>query len=103
MGVITQGDLTSEWVQAHGVGRVVPPDDTDAVACAILDLLADRDALTPAFDPLHARFTWDRVVEQLLSVYESVRRQRLIVAPRRPQRVRTAGPLPGTHIARSSS
>lgn len=63
--VITQGDLTSEWVHAHGVGRVVPPDDADAVARSILDLLVGRDALAPAFDPLHARFTWDRVVEPL--------------------------------------
>jgi GT2 family glycosyltransferase/glycosyltransferase involved in cell wall biosynthesis len=64
--VITSGDLSSEWVAAHGVGRVVPPDDAAAVAQALSELLdRPRDATSPAFAPLHDRLTWQRVVEPL--------------------------------------
>jgi GT2 family glycosyltransferase/glycosyltransferase involved in cell wall biosynthesis/SAM-dependent methyltransferase len=64
--VITAGDLTSEWVDAHGVGRVVPPADADAVARALNDLLDQpRGARSAAFAPLREALAWERVVEPL--------------------------------------
>ena len=64
--LITEGDVTSEWVMTYGVGRVVPESDPEAVAVALNELLSHpRDALASAFEPLLERFSWSQVVEPL--------------------------------------
>ena len=64
--LITEGDVTSEWVDAYGIGRVVPEADEAAVAAALIDLLdRPKDAFADAFSPLLERFTWPQVVAPL--------------------------------------
>ncbi len=66
--LVTEGDVTSEWVQEYGLGRVVPESDADAVADA-LDFLLSRpkNDFALAFEPLMDEFSWPRVVEPLLA------------------------------------
>jgi teichuronic acid biosynthesis glycosyltransferase TuaC len=56
------------------VGRLVPTEDPDALAYALLDVLGRRDAFDP--DALRAyaisRFSWDSVVARTLQVYLEV-------------------------------
>jgi glycosyltransferase involved in cell wall biosynthesis len=66
----------SEMVEDHGAGRLVPPGDSTALATAIDDLLAkpqvrarlERLAAEAAAGP----YSWDRVAERTLGVYEEV-------------------------------
>jgi len=65
-----------ELVEDHGVARVVPPGDPDALGAAMAELLADpaaRDQLSEraraaAAGPL----SWDSVAERTLRVYEDL-------------------------------
>jgi glycosyltransferase involved in cell wall biosynthesis len=93
--LVTEGDVTSEWVRERGLGRVVPPDDPAAVSAA-LDAMLERPKLAwaPAFDPLPAEFEWNQVVEPLrryclAGAYAADRPEREPPAPPAPQR----GPL----------
>ena len=66
--LITTGDVTSDWVQEHAIGRVIPPFDPAAAAgalCALLD--QPKAAFTAKFDALHALYRWRRVVQPLLA------------------------------------
>jgi len=64
--LITEGDVTSEWTQEFGLGKVVPPFDAPAVAAALNEIL-DRPKAdwAEAFTPLIERFRWSRVVTPL--------------------------------------
>jgi glycosyltransferase involved in cell wall biosynthesis len=87
--LVTEGDVTSEWVRAWGLGHVVPPHDNDAVAHALAEMLARPKAdWAPAFAPLRDRFAWPQVAEPL-------RRYCLQAdyAPDRPQAV-ASSPVP---------
>ena len=65
--LITCGDVTSEWVEQHNIGQVIPPHDEAAAAEALCTLLAQpKAAYTANFDALHARYRWSRVVQPLL-------------------------------------
>lgn len=64
--LITEGDVTSEWVQTYGIGRVVSAGDVDGVTAALIDLLAyPKGAFAAAFEPLLNRFSWPQVVQPL--------------------------------------
>lgn len=64
--LVTEGDVTSEWVREGRLGRVVPPLDSEAVAAALTEMLARPKAdWAPAFAPLPERFAWQHVVEPL--------------------------------------
>jgi len=66
--LITQGDVTSEWVLQHGVGRVIPPFDEAAAAAALCELLDQpKQAFSAAFDALQAQHRWSRAVQPLLN------------------------------------
>jgi GT2 family glycosyltransferase len=65
--LITEGDVTSEWVQQFGLGEVVPEKDVELVAEALCRLLAKpKVSWSSAFDPLHQKLTWSQVVSPLL-------------------------------------
>ncbi len=84
--LITEGDVTSEWVQRYGLGRVVPENDPEAVSEALDELLScPKETFAPAFEPLMQRFSWPQVVQPLLAYcrnggYAPDRRERLPLA-----------------------
>jgi glycosyltransferase involved in cell wall biosynthesis len=65
--LITEGDITSEWVKHYGLGMVVPPLNSRAVANTLCDML-DRPKRVwgPAFESLPGVFSWSHVVEPLM-------------------------------------
>ena len=64
--LVSDGDVTSEWVQQYGIGRVVPPLDSAAVADALVEILAKPKAdWAAAFEPIRSAMCWQRVVEPL--------------------------------------
>ncbi len=64
--LVSDGDVTSDWVREYGVGQVVPPCDADAVTEALCKMLErPKRAWAPAFEPLRDAFLWTRVVEPL--------------------------------------
>jgi len=65
--LVSDGDVTSEWVRQFGVGRVVPPLDVAAIATALGELLREpKDSYLPAFTPLQDIFTWPVIIQPLL-------------------------------------
>ncbi len=75
--VTTEVGTGTSWVVQDGVtGRVVPPEDPVALAEAIRDLLADegrRRAMGRAARArVEAEFTQERLVDRVMSVYESL-------------------------------
>lgn len=68
--VATRGDVLSEQVEAHELGRVVAPGDVDGVAEAILSLVDIpnlREAYRPRFDRVAAAYRWDVVTKPLVN------------------------------------
>jgi glycosyltransferase involved in cell wall biosynthesis len=63
-------------IAAHGAGSLVPPDDADAMASAISDLLADsteREQLAAAARAAAAGpYSWDAIAEQHLALYRQL-------------------------------
>lgn len=66
----------SELVEEHGAGLLVPPGDAGALAGAINALLADpgerRRLEERASTAAQGPYSWDRIAEQTISVYEGV-------------------------------
>ena len=64
-------------VAATGAGRLVPPNDSQALADALNGLLADPDArqelAASARKAAAGRYSWDAVAEQTLALYEELR------------------------------
>jgi hypothetical protein len=65
--LITEGDITSEWVREYGLGEVVPPFEVDSVARS-LNAILDRpkESWANSFDPLRESLRWSEVVKPLL-------------------------------------
>ena len=64
--IVTEGDITSEWVQEYQLGEIVPPFDPEAVAQAIVSILGrSKDSWAPAFDNFQEIMTWKNVVAPL--------------------------------------
>jgi glycosyltransferase involved in cell wall biosynthesis len=65
-----------ELVHEHGAGLLVPPGDADALAAAISGLLADpeqrRQLEERAAAAASGPFSWDRVAELTVAIYERV-------------------------------
>ena len=64
-----------EVVSSYGAGRVVPPDDIDALTEAVRDLLHDEGALDAArAGALRARaeLTWDAAAQAHLALYREL-------------------------------
>jgi glycosyltransferase involved in cell wall biosynthesis len=80
--VATRGDVMSDLVAAHGLGRTVPPRDVDALTHALLELLDTpnlRQTLAPRFEQVAAAYRWDVVVGPLIEFCANPR-----FAPDRP-------------------
>ena len=66
--VVTAGDETSDLVAHYGLGEIVPPDDVEAVAAAILRLLDTPDlrrSYSERFKNVRPELTWERVCEPI--------------------------------------
>ena len=64
--LVSDGDVTSEWVRQYNLGRVVPPLDVEAVAQALDELLSQsKSSWAPAFARLGEVFAWPEVVAPL--------------------------------------
>jgi glycosyltransferase involved in cell wall biosynthesis len=64
--LVSEGDITSEWVRKYQLGRVVPPKDADAVASALNEILSiSKNSWAPQFTSVQEELTWSRVVEPL--------------------------------------
>ncbi len=49
--LVSEGDVTSEWVHEYALGRVIRPQDSDAVTQAILEILSvPKSSWYPQFD-----------------------------------------------------
>ena len=65
--LITDGDITSEWVQQYALGEVVPPFDVNSVARSLNDMLdRPKEGWASSFDPLRESLRWSEVVKPLL-------------------------------------
>ena len=64
--VSTEGDVLSELVEEHSLGRVLAPGDVDGWVSAIEELLADPEPARRAIAEAHRRFAWPEVVKPLL-------------------------------------
>ncbi len=65
--LITEGDVTSEWVREYHLGETVAPFNAGEAAEGLLRLLGKpKDHWTANFAPLQARLSWTTVAEPLL-------------------------------------
>lgn len=64
--LITDGDITSEWIREYGLGVVVPEFDVQAVANGLNQILdMPKEKWAPAFKPLQEKLSWPEAVEPL--------------------------------------
>jgi GT2 family glycosyltransferase len=64
--LITEGDVTSEWIREYGLGDVVLPFDHQAVAQGLKRILdKTKDDWAPSFEPLQQRLRWSEAVKPL--------------------------------------
>lgn len=64
--LVSDGDVTSEWVRQYRVGQVVPPLDVEAVAQALTEMLdKPKSEWSAAFAPLRQSMSWFQMVEPL--------------------------------------
>lgn len=67
--VATEGDAFAEWITQRGTGRVVPYEDSEAIASAMIELLGSGPARSEAADAVRLAqpgFTWARALEPLV-------------------------------------
>ncbi len=81
--LVTEGDVTSEWVREFELGQVAPEADSAGIADALIKILDQpKTAYADAFASLSNRFSWPIVVQPLLQYclmgdYAPDRRERL--------------------------
>jgi len=64
--LVSEGDVTSQWVKEYSLGHVVRNQDPDAVALAIIDLLSvPKSSWFHQFDKIRDQFRWSHVVDPL--------------------------------------
>ncbi len=75
--VATEGDRFSDLVREHGLGRVVPERDVDALAAALEEMLYDQEAASAArarIAEIAPQFTWSRTLRPLVEYCRDPRR-----------------------------
>lgn len=68
--VATEGDFMGEVVQRYGLGKIVPCQDEEALAAALIEMLEVpnlREAYRPRFERVAAEYTWEKVTEPLVA------------------------------------
>jgi GT2 family glycosyltransferase/glycosyltransferase involved in cell wall biosynthesis len=64
--LVSEGDVTSEWISQYGVGQVVPPLDVEALTQALTEMLdKPKSSWASAYEPFRDSFRWSQVVEPL--------------------------------------
>ncbi len=74
--VVNGGDTTSELVTRYGLGQVVPPQDTEAIAGAIVQLLDTPDlrgTYRAHFEQVRPDFTWEKVCQPIARFCQQAR------------------------------
>ncbi|MBI2952742.1 MAG: glycosyltransferase [Chloroflexi bacterium] len=74
--VTSSGDTWSEFVEAHGLGKVAPVGDADALAAALNSMLDEPDlkaAHRPRFRAIRSLLTWERAIYPLVRFIASDR------------------------------
>lgn len=100
--IVSDGDPAASLIEEAGAGLVVPPEDPDALADAINQLLANVDLRakqSEAARELARRFTWDRVVEPLVRFCQNPRRIRPVKSPTEASADQSSHPGPNAHDA----
>lgn len=75
--IVSEGDVLADLVRENGLGLVVPPGNAEAVADAILALLAEeqpKEARRPRFEAVAATMTWERCAAPLVAFCRQPRR-----------------------------
>ncbi|WP_034621894.1 glycosyltransferase [Cellulomonas sp. URHE0023] len=75
--VATGGDTFGELIREHGLGRVVPQEDVDALADALEEMLYDDEAIAETrrrVQEFSARFAWSSVLRPLVEFCRDPRR-----------------------------
>jgi len=75
--VVSEGDVLADLARDNGLGLVVPPRDTDALADAILSLLSEerpKESRRTRFEAVAAGLTWERCAEPLVAFCRNPRR-----------------------------
>lgn len=68
--VATEGDVFADLIRRHDLGAVLPAEDARAAADAITGLLDDPERMAAVrrnVEEVRAEFTWERVLEPLVS------------------------------------
>ena len=98
--VATAGDTFEPIIRDNGLGRVVPPEDVDALAAALAELLYDESAAASAREAVTAfadQMRWSRTLVPLVEFVRDARRAPDLAVARTigtPQRRRTDRPRP---------
>lgn len=80
--VCTAGDEWADRVEREGLGAVVPPQDPDAFAVAVREVVErGKDAYRGAFDRVAAANTWERVAEPLIRLIDHVAERPIRTTP----------------------
>ena len=70
--LLSEGDVTAEWVTAHHLGRVVPAGDVDAIAEALISMLKiPRQSWKARFKRVSRKFTWQTVLKPIITYCEA--------------------------------
>ncbi len=81
--IVTGGDVLAERVERDGLGRSVPPEDVEATAAAIVELLDETDSRSnreASFARVREQMTWAKAAEPLVRFMTDPQR-----APDRPE------------------
>jgi GT2 family glycosyltransferase/glycosyltransferase involved in cell wall biosynthesis len=73
--ISTAGDPLSDMIAERGLGRTVPPDNSELLAQAILEMLADdglRDRIAGQVQAVRSELTWTRAVEPVVAFLDRV-------------------------------
>ncbi len=83
--VATEGDTFAGLIAEHGLGRVVPAEDVDALAAALEELLYDGEAAAAAREHIvrfAEGFRWSVVLRPLVEFCRSPRRAADVAVPK---------------------